>query len=423
MPIALPLMEKQKLCKYSSCTGCAACAAICPMGCIVMQPDSESFLRPNINHSQCTSCYRCSATCPILQLGDVGEGSKDTMLPVSVVSVQSVANEKTLPLVYAAWHLDSSIRYESSSGGVFTALADNILADGGAVAGAAFDDLLVVRHIIIEKGAELQRLRGSKYVQSEISPAFLLKIHDMLEQGRKVLFSGTPCEVAGLRSFLRRPYENLFCCDLICHGVPSPMLFDRYVKNSMLKGNQVLGINFRDKTKGWNKFGVRQRLQDGRNKLFPANSDPYMTAFLKDYALRPSCYECQFKTTERLGDLTIADFWGVKEKYPEFDTDDKGTSLILVNNDKGGAWLNACHPSLFFGEADLNTAITGNPSLVRSSFRPRQRDTFYSDLHSMSFSRFERSYNLSSTYIERIVLKFKRLLISSLRRLMKSMPI
>ena len=177
-----------------------------------MQPDSESFLRPNINHSQCTSCNRCSATCPILQLGDVGEGSKDTMLPVSVVSVQSVANEKTLPLVYAAWHLDSSIRYESSSGGVFTALADNILADGGAVAGAAFDDLLVVRHIIIEKGAELQRLRGSKYVQSEIAPAFLLKIRDMLEQGRKVLFSGTPCEVAGLRSFLRRPYENLFCC-------------------------------------------------------------------------------------------------------------------------------------------------------------------------------------------------------------------
>ena len=245
----------------------------------------------------------------------------------------------------------------------------------------------------------------------------------MLEQGRKVLFSGTPCEVAGLRSFLRRPYENIFCCDLICHGVPSPMLFDRYVKNSMLKGDQVLGINFRDKTKGWYKCGVRQRLQNGRNKLFPANSDPYMTAFLRDYALRPSCYECQFKTTERLGDLTIADFWGVKEKYPEFDPDDKGTSLILVNNDKGEAWLNACLPSLFLGKADLNTAITGNPSLVRSSSRPKERDTFYSDLHSMSFSRVVRSYNLSSTYIERIVLKFKRLLISSVRRLMKTMPI
>ena len=417
MPIAIPLMEKQKLCNYSACTGCAACAAICQLACIVMQPDSEGFLRPNINHSQCTSCHRCSATCPILQLEYVGEGSKDTMLHVSVASAQSVANEKQLPIVYAAWHLDSSIRYESSSGGVFTALADNILADGGAVAGAAFDDLLVVRHIIIEKVADLQRLRGSKYVQSEIAPAFLLRMRDLLEQGRKVLFSGTPCEVTGLRSFLNHPYDNLFCCDFICHGVPSPMLFKKYIQKDEVSRKQLTGVTFRDKTNGWKKFQISRQMQNGKKIIYDSMVDPYMSAFLKDYALRPSCYECHFKSTERVGDLTIADFWGVKKTYPEYDPDDKGTSLILVNNKKGSSWLLACHAMLFLGKADIKTAIAGNPSLVRPVSRPAQRDTFYIDLKVFSFTKVIEKYHLSFSRLDYVFVGIKNYLIVVVRKI------
>ena len=376
----------------NACTGCAACAAVCAMDCITMHPDAEGFLHPRINSAACTDCGLCRQVCPVYR-GKPSEGVKE----------REETEGKPLR-VFAAWHLDEAVRRESSSGGVFTALAENILARGGVVVGAAFDDRLVVRHILIETSADLHRLRGSKYVQSEISSALYRQARDLLKQDRPVLFSGTPCQVAGLRCFLRQPSEKLFCCDLICHGVPSPLLFARYVQHNQTRGNQLAKVSFRDKTTGWKHFSVRQHLQKGGSRLFSMYADPYMAAFLHDCALRPSCYDCKFASPTRSGDLTIADFWGVAKKYPEYDRDDKGTSLVLVNTPRGLAWLHACRKRLFLGPADFDTAVARNPMLVRSSHRPPQRDTFYRDLDALSFPALVRRYRLHPRSLLRRVL-------------------
>jgi coenzyme F420-reducing hydrogenase beta subunit len=410
--------NKQMLCEEAACTGCAACAAACSQNCLTLFSDSEGFLRPNIDSSRCTGCNCCIRVCPILHFQQLDLQRCGNSIGISSYKFVSYNDdEQQTPTVYAAWHLDDDIRYKSSSGGVFTALAEHILSEGGVVAGAAFDNLLLVRHILIDNLSELYRLRGSKYVQSEVTPVILRQIYDLLEQGRQVLFSGTPCEVAGLHSYLNHPYDNLFSCDLICHGVPSPLLLERYVKYSLLKGDQVVGISFRDKTKGWKKSQVRKYLQNSKSKLIRVRKDPYMSAFLKDYALRPSCYECRFKMTQRVSDLTIADFWGVSKTYPQYDLDDKGTSLVLVNNKKGKAWLNLSSSKLFLGHADIDTAISGNPSLVRSSLYPSQRKTFYCDLKIMPFSKVIIKYRITTTAFAQARSAFKRIVKAGLRKI------
>lgn len=365
-----------------NCTGCAACAAVCPSASIIMQADAEGFLHPRINIETCSDCDLCRTTCPVSRTHLSKNAQKEGLNLGAPISV------------FAAWHLDETIRFQSSSGGVFTALADMILAKCGVVAGAAFDNKLIVRHILIEKPKELHRLRGSKYVQSDITPVLYHQIEDLVKQGRSVLFSGTPCQTAAIRSFLRETYDNFYCCDIICHGVPSPILFQRYAQDNLERGMQLVNVTFRDKANGWKHYGVRRHLCNGSSKLVAASADPYMAAFLRDYALRPSCYICQFKSTLRQGDLTIADFWGVANKYPEYDSDDKGTSMILVNNKHGQAWLDACRKNLFLGKANLDTAIVGNAQLVRPSFRPSERGTFYSDLATLPFQALIRKYRL-----------------------------
>ena len=377
------------------CTGCAACSAVCPSDSITMQADAEGFLYPRINADTCTDCRLCRQTCP----AD----------PEATMNLKRADVGSEFPKVFAAWNLDGDIRRQSSSGGVFTALAEDILSRGGVVVGAAFDDDLVVKHVCVEKGGELHRLRGSKYVQSEVAPTIHRRIRALLEQGRRVLFSGTPCQVAGLRAFLKQSFENLFCCDLICHGVPSPKLFARYVGHSTENRDRVVRVDFRDKTNGWKSFGVRQQRENGESLFSTMHADPYIQAFLRNYALRPACYACAFATTSRFGDLTLGDFWEVAKKYPEYDRDDKGTSLLLVNNVKGESWLDACRPKLFLGLADLATAIAGNPMLVHSSRRPPHRDVFYRDLEVMEISPFIKKYRLEGQlYRSRILSNIAR---------------
>jgi len=370
-----------------------------------MQPDAEGFLHPKINSAACTECDLCRETCPV--------SHKETPAQTE----RGEEGRGRTPQVFAAWHLDEAIRRVSSSGGVFTALAENILTHGGVVAGAAFDDRLVVRHTIIETFADLHRLRGSKYVQSEVSWALLRQIRELLKQDRPVFFSGTPCQVAGLRGFLHRPDQNLFCSDLVCYGVPSPLLLARYVRHHQTQGHPLANISFRDKTIGWKHSGVRQYCQKDGSKFRSLSEDPYMAAFSSNCALRPSCYDCKFASPTRSGDLTIADFWGVAKKYPEYDRDDKGTSLVLANTAKGSAWLDACRADLFVGPADLDTAIAGNPRLVSSSHRPPQRDTFYRDLNAFSFPALIRRYRLHPPSLFcRILYGIKRRVAATCRR-------
>ncbi|MCU0915846.1 MAG: Coenzyme F420 hydrogenase/dehydrogenase, beta subunit C-terminal domain [Planctomycetes bacterium] len=299
-----------------------------------------------------------------------------------------------MPSVFAAWHLDESIRRDSSSGGVFSALAENVLARNGAVVGAAFDDQLTVRHILIEVPEDLPRLRGSKYVQSEVTPVLYRRLQDQLRQGRPVLFSGTPCQVAAVRGFLGKSYDTLFCCDLLCHGVPSPLMFRHYVSYLNEVHGHVRTLYFRDKRKGWKHYGMCRHLTNGCVEWFGQQTDPYLLAFLRDYSLRESCYRCAFANVVRGGDLTLADFWGVAKRYPQYDRDDHGTSLVLANTEKGKTWLEKCRQRLFLGIADLDTAIAGNPVLARSCPRPAERDSFYRDLRSLPFAALIHTYRL-----------------------------
>lgn len=364
---------------YALCTGCTACATICTANAITMQPDGEGFLHPRIDPESCIDCDLCRKICPVYS-------SKSGQF------VRWGANR--IDSVYAAWNLDKDIRYKSSSGGVFSALAENILERGGVVVGAAFDDIFVVRHSIIESKEDLHKLRGSKYVQSEISKNIYSITQDLLKQGRIVLFSGTPCQVAGFLNYLREEYDNLFCCDIICHGVPSPKLLEKYI-HDVIKKDGLSDIIFRDKTKGWKRFALRWELQGGKSRSFGIlTADPYLSAFLRDIALRPSCYNCGFTNIIRTGDVTLADFWGVAKKYPKYDRDDKGTSLVIINNLKGQDWLDRCRSTLFLGKADIETAIAGNSMLTRSASRPVERDAFYEDLVDLPFRVVARKYNL-----------------------------
>jgi len=386
------------------CTGCAACAAACPIGCIKMQPDQEGFFYPVTDTARCTDCGRCQAVCPVRAGNQL-----------------SALKAPGFPRVFASWHLDDGIRFSSSSGGVFTALAENVLARGGVVIGAAFDDRLVVRHLAIESSGDLQRLRGSKYVQSEIGDGLYANIKDMLRQGRPVLFSGTPCQVAALRALLSKAYDNLYCCDLVCHGVPSPKLLSRYTQNAGTRRKALVHVDFRDKTKGWKRFGMRQRFDDGHSRWFSMWADVYVAAFLRNYSLRPSCYVCPFTQVDRQGDLTLADFWGVGRKYPEYDKDDKGTSLVLVNTQKGADWLKACRSALFLGEADVREAMVNNPMLTRPSERPVQRNTFYADLENLPNKAFIQKYHIQPpSLIRRGLSKSKRLVLTLFAFLRKS---
>ena len=390
---------------YALCTGCAACAAICPTDAITMQSDQEGFLQPNVHSALCIDCDLCKKVCPVTRAEKI------------VMHETPEQSPRQLPVVWAAWNKDSEMRRQSSSGGVFTVLAENVLEKGGVVVGAAFDEQLVVRHCLVETKEDLHRLRGSKYIQSEISPRLYQEVQRLLNQGRHVLFAGTPCQVAGLRNYTQKSCENMYCCDIVCMGVPSSLLFHKYIdwKNTQSE-SKIHSCGFRDKSFGWKSPRMTLGYKNGSFEC--VHQSAYYLAFLKRIALRFSCYACQFKGVTRGGDITLADFWGVAKRYPEYDTDDRGTSLVLVNSSKGQTWLDSCRSRLFCGPADIDTAIAGNPMLVRPAERPAERDTFYYDLDALAFKALIRKYQLCRPpFYRRAIGKVKRRLNNAIQKL------
>lgn len=360
----------------SLCCGCSACAAACTHDSIRMEADSDGFAYPVIDPDTCVDCGACRRTCPA-----------------------SPDNRDSTPLhppesVLAAWNLDDTIRRQSSSGGVFTPVAELILADGGVVIGASFEDELVLRHVEVESPLELERLRGSKYLQSELPHALLRRIRTVLASGRKVLFTGTPCQVAGLRRFIRKESPNLVCVDILCHGVPSSRLFRKQLAHEGIPPSETTGYAFRDKSRGWKSYSTGPIPRRGIGRRRVATSDPFMIAFLRDYALRSSCYSCPFAQTSRTGDLTLGDFWGVHRSHPHLDLDDKGTSLVLVGTDKGRQILDSIGHRIFQESVPIESAFNGNPILSRPSHRPSERDVFLQDLGTLSYPQLIRKYRL-----------------------------
>lgn len=294
---------------------------------------------------------------------------------------------------YACINLDNNERMNSSSGAVFSLLAKLILADNGIVYGVEMsEDCYSAKFVGITDEKELHRLRGSKYLQAKLGDTYK-QIRYNLEKGNKVLFSGTGCQVNGLKSFLGREYENLICVDVICHGVPSPKLWEKYVKYQEQQNcGKLKCINFRCKTDSWNNFGMSEIFENNNIKslYISKDKDSYMQMFLRDYCLRPSCYKCIAKN-KKMSDITIADFWGIEKVMPEM-TDGNGTSLVIVRTDKGDSFFKKVETYIRKEVVSYEEGVRENPAEFRSCNRPIQRDNFFDDMDKMSFHELEIKY-------------------------------
>lgn len=350
------------------CCGCSACVQRCPKQCISLKEDNEGFLYPEVDRVTCIDCGLCEKVCPVLHHGGPRKPLK----------------------VYAAKNLDEEIRRQSSSGGVFTLLAEQIIQEGGVVFGARFDENWEVKHDHTETIEGLAAFRGSKYVQSRMEDNYR-KAEDFLKQGRKVLFSGTPCQIAGLKRFLRKDYDNLLAVDFVCHGVPSPGVWRQYLKETvarMCDENSVStdpiskekayieSISFRDKRFGWKKYSFTLTLSTtsrsgAKNTVSLCEvkrNNIFLRGFLANLYLRPSCHACAVRCGKSGSDITIGDLWGAFSIIG--NNDDKGTSLVLINKEQEFNFL-------WKIDIDYEKTLLGNPVLEKSVLIPKKRKSFF----------------------------------------------
>ncbi len=366
------LISKQK--EY--CSGCRACEQICPKGCINMVEDEEGFFYPNIDKEKCVNCGKCTNTCPI---------NKDTINGLNLEE----------PIVYAAWHRNNEILSNSSSGGVFSALAQGVLNKNGVVFGCSLDENMVAKHIPIEGEDNLYKLRGSKYVQSDTGNTYT-EVECLLKDRRHVIYTGTPCQIAGLKSFLGHDYENLVTVDLICHGVPSPRVFADYLKYLENKHKaKVADFKFRDKCKyGWGGYGFKYKIVKN-SKIYNGsvfgNLSPYGYAFFNNYLQRPICYNCPYTSTKREGDITLADFWGVEKFHPEINAN-KGISLAIINTKKGEMFFNYLDEKIYKVISTMENGKCKNNHLERPSNKPEIRDSIYTEINKLGFEEVAKRY-------------------------------
>ena len=333
----------------ADCCGCEACVQICPICAIVFNEDECGFGYPVVNEETCVNCGLCENVCPI----------------------QNQQESKSDKSVYAAINPDNETRLLSSSGGVFSMIAENVIENGGVVFGAAFNSRWEVEHRYVENKSDLYLLRGSKYVQSRIGDAYKHSKR-FLEQGRKVLFSGTPCQIAGLKNFLRKEYDNLILLDVVCHAVPSPLVWRRYLEEKIYsrEGRSITYVSFREKSTGWSRYSiVIKGKEEGGNgvRCFineTVDKNIYMQIFLNDLSVRPSCVACPAKSSNSCSDLTLADYWGIGKINPNWD-DSQGTSMVVVNTYKGAQLIKQLHLDNYGVRTSFDDAVKCNPSLIK----------------------------------------------------------
>lgn len=383
------------------CTGCAACIQACSNDAVIMKENHEGFLYPEINESKCTDCGLCRKTCPV-----------NTALNQEIP--QNANNISENIKVYACYSKDDHIRKKSSSGGVFSLLAESVLSENGIVFGAEFDGNFRVRHGFIEKMDGIDTLRRSKYVQSDVGYTYG-KAKNFLKEGRKVLFCGTPCQIAGLKGFLAREYQNLLTCDLACSGVPSPKIWEMYLGYMKDKYNgQIAEISFRDKSAGWRDYNMSIIFKNSSQYIHKAKTETFFIGFGKNVFNRRSCFHCMFRIQNTKADITLADFWGIDKLDDKVFTDNKGVSLALVHTQAGEAALSEIKENMCIKEHRFAAALAGNPRLVSSCREPGGRENFFNDLKSgFTFGKLRKKYmdNFSVKY------KVKRLIKLILRRI------
>ena len=425
---------------------------ICPRSAVNMTSNDEGFLYPRINKELCNDCGACRNTCPVNQVtvaaADTGAADEDVCgkIPVGtgatfgtrtagdmgksenasntddkaasagtdtgdVNAATEKSSLKAIPYkvrAYACFSNDAGIRNKSTSGGVFTQLSMEVLDKNGVVFGAGFDNDFVVRHSYVEKENDLDKLRRSKYVQSDTGNSFK-EAKAFLKEGREVLFCGTPCQIAGLKAFLKNDYDSLLTCDLACHGVPSPLVWSMYLKFIKEKfGSGITAVSFRDKATGWKNSSMKICFKDGSTYADRVKKEVFFMGFGKSIFNRKSCYDCRFRINNTKADLTLADFWGIdRQNFAEY-SDDKGVSLVLVHTAAGEKALSAIKNRIYIKEQNAEEAIKYNPRLVSSVGEPAARSSFFADIAAgYSFDRLRRKYmdNESIKYKLKCILK------------------
>lgn len=388
----------QILKKVNECCGCAACEYVCPKNAISMEYDNEGFAYPQIDYAKCIACRKCINTCAF-QSDEITHRYKES-------------GKK--PKCYAVVHRDVDVRRSSRSGGIFTALSDYILQDHGVIYGAIVDSELRVIHIRADNVGQRNMMRGSKYVQSDISQCYPLLKRD-LEMNKKVLFTGTSCQIAAIKSALGRNYKNLYTVDIVCHGVPSPKIWKDYISYIQEKNKaKCIDVDFRNKKKyGWPAHIETLKLKK-ENKVKTVDSCLYSKLFYTHLTLRPSCSSCPYKNVDHPGDITIGDYWGIKKAAPDFFSNSLGTSLVLINSESGNELFECIKGKIRFKETDLSLSM--QPPL-RSSFPlPDNRDTFWSDYQRYGIEKTLLKYvgipkNVNKGLLkQRIIFLAKRLL-------------
>jgi len=364
--------------KYRCC-GCSACAQRCPKQCITMQEDVEGFLYPVVNAEQCIDCGLCEKVCPCLNQSE----------PKVPLSVEAFSNT------------DANVIRQSSSGGVFTQLAEYVLDKGGVVFGARFDDNWNVVHGYAETVDGLKAFRGSKYVQSVIGDCYR-KAEEFLKAGREVLFSGTPCQIVGLKYYLRKKYDNLLIVDIACHSVPSPLVWREYLKGLTI--SDVTDINFRDKRKSWQLYGLSVSNNKGKTFFQEQDNNDYMQLFKNGIITRPSCFNCPAKEGRGGADITLGDCWGIGQMMPDYPEVQKGVSFVFCNTKHG---LTVAQESGVRGQSlSYATVVAHNGGLTVKAKMPKERPSFWADFHSAK-TKSKVIHRYAKPYMPGLVLRLK----------------
>lgn len=355
----------------SKCCGCTACKSVCPKNAIEMVEDEEGFLYPKVNKEKCVNCGLCDKVCPVLN--------------AKVTKIEQKA--------YVLNNKNESIRADSTSGGAFTPIANYVLDKDGVVFGAAFDSEYKVIHTYIENKDELYRFRGSKYVQSDLEDCYI-KTKEFLDQGRDVCFSGTPCQIEGLKSYLRKDYNNLITVDVMCHAAPSPLVWKKYfsfIKSTKLNNEEIEKVLFRDKSKYGFKYSTMTLKSKNKQYSKGVETDPYLRAFFGDLSDRPSCYNCAFKKQYHISDFTIWDCF-IAEKFDKNLDDDKGTSRMLVNSLKGQEVFEKISENFIFKEVSPEELTKNVKEMLYSVELPEKRKDFFEDINKIPEDKLFKKY-------------------------------
>lgn len=349
--------------KKENCCGCEACKNICPKGAISFSPDEKGDLYPIGSDDLCVNCHLCEKVCPIVN-------------PI----VNQISYE---PKAYAAWNNNDDERMKSTSGGVFPLLANIILENGGYVVGVQYEDDYTVSHTVISQNEELKKICKTKYVQSSNNGVYT-QIKELLEDNKTVLYSGTPCQVAGLKSFLQKEYENLYTIELFCHGVINQIVFNRYLKSiEKHSKSKITSVEFRNKRNGWSKSATVVSLENG-TEYCKSNEDEYLMGYLRyNLYIRPSCTYCKYKSFPRVADLSLGDLWGIEKLFDNHDN--KGASAVIVNSEKGALLFKQIEKGLFIKEISIDFLTENNPSLVQSYILGKYSELFYNKFQKVDF--------------------------------------